>query len=643
MKASFFLFSFFIFFASNVDAQLCTGSLGDPLVNITFGRGANPGPSLAAAATGYVYVGNDCPSDGFYTVRGNTTNCFSSSWHSLTTDHTGDGNGYFMLVNASIQPSAFYVDTVRGLCGGSTYEFASWIMNVIRTSACNNNGIQPNLTFTISRTDGTVLQSYNSGNITSTANPQWNQYGFFFTTPPGVNDIILRMVNNAPGGCGNDLALDDITFRPCGPQLTPSVTGFNTNTLSLCEGVASNYLLSCTLSSGFINPDFQWQRRINNGSWIDINGANNVIYPLNILPGTAVGLYEYRLAVAEAGNIASVQCRIISSSIILNISANPVATATNNGPVCEGNPIVLTATGGTQYQWTGPNGFTANTSSPTLTSNNSNPSGTYNVTVTNAAGCIDNASTTIIVRPSPLVGVAFTDTAVCNNSSVTLQASGASLFTWSPAAGLSNTNTANPEASPNTATSYKVVGTNAAGCSDSAFVKVNVYSKAIANAGPDRTIILGNNTTLGASIQGEFERFEWLPSSDITDPFVLQPIVAPQTDATYTLSVTSKNGCGTSTDDVSIKLYTGLFIPNAFSPNNDGLNDTWNIPALNAYPNFELKVFNRLGQPVFENSQSNKPWDGTFKGQSAEQGVYVYFIKLNNELPIQKGTVMIVK
>lgn len=643
MKTSFLLVSFFIFFASNVGAQLCTGSLGDPLVNITFGRGANPGPALAAAATGYVYVGNDCPNDGFYTVRGNTSNCFSNSWHSLTTDHTGDGNGYFMLVNASIQPSAFYVDTVRGLCGGSTYEFAAWIVNVIRTTACNNNTIQPNLTFTISRTDGTILQTYNSGSIPSTPNPQWNQYGFFFTTPPSVNDIVLRMVNNAPGGCGNDLALDDITFRPCGPQLTPSVTGLNTNTLSLCEGIASNYTLTCALSAGFINPDFQWQRRINNGPWIDITGANNVIYPLNILQGTAVGLYEYRLAVAEAGNIASVQCRITSSPILLTISANPTATATNNGPVCKGNLILLTGTGGTQYQWTGPNGYTANGATPTLATNNSNQSGSYNVTVSNAAGCSATASTNIIVRPSPLVTVSFTDSAVCSGGSIGLNATGANNYVWSPAAGLNNDAISNPIASPSIGTSYKVVGTDATGCSDSAFVNVNVYSRAIANAGPDKTIILGSTATLSASIEGEFDSFEWLPSPDIPNPNFLQPIVAPQADATYTLSVTSKNGCGTSTDDVSVKLYSGIFIPNAFSPNNDGLNDTWNIPALNAYPDFELKVFNRHGQPVFENSQTNKSWDGLFKGQAADMGTYVYFIKLNNELPVLKGTVTIIR
>ena len=148
----------FVLLLTEGQAQLCQGSLGDPLVNITFGAGFNPGPSLAAAATGYQYVANDCPSDGFYTVRSNTTNCFGNSWHSIQSDHTGDGNGYFMLVNASIQPSAFYVDTVRGLCGNSTYEFAAWIVNVILTSSCNSNSNQPNLSFTIEKTDGTVLE-----------------------------------------------------------------------------------------------------------------------------------------------------------------------------------------------------------------------------------------------------------------------------------------------------------------------------------------------------------------------------------------------------------------------------------------------------------------------------------------------------
>src|SRR5690348_6597536 len=96
---------------SKLSAQLCQGSLGDPIVDITFGAGTNPGPALTTTRNLNFYF-NDCPQDGLYTVRNNTSSCHRNTWHTLATDHTGDPNGYFMLVNASLQKSEFYVDTL---------------------------------------------------------------------------------------------------------------------------------------------------------------------------------------------------------------------------------------------------------------------------------------------------------------------------------------------------------------------------------------------------------------------------------------------------------------------------------------------------------------------------------------------------
>ena len=144
-------------FSFRAHAQLCQGSLGDPIVNITFGSGANPGAPLSAAATNYQFSPNDCPNDGQYTVRNRTDNCFGASWHTLNRDHTGDANGYFMLVNASFQPSDFYVDTVNLFCSNTTYEFAAWVLNVKRTTVCAGQPtILHNLSFSIEKTDGTV-------------------------------------------------------------------------------------------------------------------------------------------------------------------------------------------------------------------------------------------------------------------------------------------------------------------------------------------------------------------------------------------------------------------------------------------------------------------------------------------------------
>jgi hypothetical protein len=128
-----------------------------------------------------------------------------------------------MLIGASNTPSDFYLDTVRNLCANTTYEFAAWALNMMLPSGCSfTGGLRPNVTFNIEDLNGNILGSYNTGDIGTNASPTWVQYGFFFTTPASASSVVLRMTNNGPGGCGNDIALDDITFRACGPTTTAS-------------------------------------------------------------------------------------------------------------------------------------------------------------------------------------------------------------------------------------------------------------------------------------------------------------------------------------------------------------------------------------------------------------------------------------
>lgn len=640
-----------IFFSSLLmiqfsNAQLCTGSLGDPIINITFGQGANPGPSLIAATTNYQYVSTDCPADGFYTVRNNTNSCFGTSWHSLSSDHTGDAGGYFMLVNASVQPSAFYLDTVKGLCGNTTYEFAAWVLNVLLPSACNGAGNKPNLTFSIERTDGTLLQSYNSGDIVSTSTPTWKQYGFFFTTPSTGSNIVLRIVNNAPGGCGNDLALDDITFRPCGPQINNTIDGLPANPLSFCAGPARQFLLSCTVSGGFTNPVFQWQTRTpQTTTWTDVGfglGTTNSL-GFGIAPNALPGVYEARLAVAEAANIGSAQCRIYSKPFTVTINANPLTTAVNDGPTCVGTNALLTASGGNQYNWTGPNSFSGSGSPLTLVNTQFNQAGKYYVMVTNTAGCTHLDSTTLAVNPKPTATTSFSNTSICFKDSVLLSASGGSTYQWIPPNGLSDANIFNPKASPGVTTNYDVVVSNQFLCTDTATVIVNVIQLPTANAGPDKAIMEGQSIQLSGSITGTGNSFSWSPVTNINDIHILQPVVNPSTDTHYILNVVSNFGCGTATDTMLVKVYKNIFIPNAFSPNGDRTNDTWNIPALEAYTTFEVAVFSRWGQLVFHLKNSLKPWDGTFKGKPLPIGAYTYFVNVGISQDIFRGTVLIIR
>jgi gliding motility-associated-like protein len=643
VKKIFLILFLFITIAFSSLAQICQGSLGDPIVNITFGAGTNPGSPLSAATVNYQYAANDCPNDGFYTVRNNSINCFGNTWHSINADHTGNANGYFMLVNASQQPSAFYIDTVRGLCGSTTYEFAAWVLNTINP-AINTTSIQPNLTFSIEKTDGTILSTYNTNNIPPTATPLWKQYGFFITTPVNVSDIVLRIFNNAQGGNGNDLALDDITFKPCGPTITPSINGVPSVAATVCEGPAFSFNISITLSAGYNSPVYQWQQNIN-GVWTDIAGATTTNFNAIFLANASAGNYLYRLTVAEFTNMGIASCRVSSPVITIQINKKPTVTVASNSPVCTKNNIQLTATGGTIYSWAGPNNFAAST--PMLTINNAQliNGGKYYVVVKNTEGCQNIDSTLVLINPSPTASLNILNPSICKNDSIQLVASGGVSYQWIPTTKLSSATIPNPYASPLTTTDYKVLVSNVLMCTDTALLTLQVLDKPTANAGPDRTILAGNAITLNASATGSNLTYTWIDAQYINDIHAINPIINPPADTKYILNVTSNNGCGFATDTMQVKVYSAVYIPNTFTPNNDKVNDTWIIPALDGYPNFDMMIFNRYGEVVYKNSNAYKPWDGKFKGKDLPVGTYTYYLnlKIGNDLGKMYGTVLLLR
>ncbi len=637
------LYSITCILINSLKSQLCQGSLGDPIINTTFGQGSNPGPQITAATTFYQYVANDCPADGFYAVRNSTNSCFGNTWHSLSSDHTGDVNGYFMLINASHQPSDFFIDTVRGLCGNTTYEFAAWIINVILPTACGGNANQPNLTFKIEKLDGTILQSYNTGNITSSSSPIWKHYGNFFTTPTNVTDIILRITNNAVGGCGNDLAIDDITFRPCGPLLIPSFPGSVNTSKIICDGVNNVETFVCTASVGFTNPYYQWQEKIVNGSWTDIAGENNLIFTKIFLSTIPLGDYEYRLTVSELSNFGIAKCRINSQSLKVTIKAKPITTLTSSGVVCQYKTVTLSSTGGNEYQWNGPNGFFQTGSTVQLTNIQLNQAGKYLVEVKNSDGCIAKDSAIVVVHPSPIINISVTKDSICVGDKVQLIASGGTYYLWSPSTSLSDTSISNPFANPVTPTNYKVVVTNLFSCKDSAKKSIEALPLPIVNAGAEKTILFGQQILLNAISSDINSRYLWTPQFYISNVNSLQPIVNPPIDTKYILSATTLFGCKSIPDTILVRVFKEIVIPNAFSPNSDGINDTWKIPELAANPNFELLIFNRSGQLIYNTKSNPASWNGNYKGIPCSIGTYFYSLKTGKNNEVINGTVTILK
>lgn len=640
------LFVIVLFAALRVPAQLCQGSLGDPIINITFGAGSNPGPALTTTKN-LNFKAGDCPNDGFYTVRNNTSQCFGNTWHTLATDHTGDPNGYFMLINASLQKSEFYIDTLSGLCPNTTYEFAAWIMNVIVPSACFGNTIKPNITFNIESTDGTVLKTYTTGNIDASQIPTWIQYGFFFTTPSTTSNIVLRLLNNSTGGCGNDLAIDDITFRPCGPKINPSIKGVSGNLKELCVGDNTTVTFETNLSAGYNNPSFLWQQSKDGGyAWNDIMGETKSTLTRNFTSSTAVGTYLYRVSVSEASNAGSSSCRVASTTLTVRVNRNPVTTISSNSPACQGTTLTLSAVGGGSgysYDWSGPNSFSANGSSVTIKNVQLNAAGKYLMLAKDTNGCRNADSTMVVIKPAPVITTAFTEKTICGGGSVLLKVAGGISYTWSPAAGLSSATISDPVAMPVDTTVYKVFVQNASSCIDSATVSINVIPKPKVSAGPDKVIVEGQSVQLNGSVVGNNTMIKWSPDLFINNSSVLQPFVNPNNNTNYVLTATSNDGCGISIDTVNVHVYKKIIIPNAFSPNADGINDTWKITALDAYENYELSVFNRFGQIVFSSKNYESPWNGTFNNKPLPVGTYYYLLDLKLALPKLNGFVVILK
>ncbi len=639
ITACFILLTSFVF-TGKTTAQLCTGSLGDPVVNITFGTTSTP----LGARTNYNFVTSGCPDDGSYTIASGSPGCFGSTWHFLSEDHTpNDINGMMMVVNASFVHGDFYLDTVHGLCSNTTYEFAAWMLNLLLPGACGPNAIKPNITFSIENTDGTLIKDFSTGDIPSSFGNDWKQYGFFFSTG-NISDVVLRMKNNADGGCGNDIVLDDITFRPCGPNVAAAIQGGTGNTtFNTCEGTAASLVLESDVSSEYANPAYQWQQSVDKGAtWSDIAGAVAVKLPIIIQSTATAANTLYRLTVSKTAGIEILQCRIASNTISININKKPSQFIDNNSPVCEGKDILLIAHDGDTYNWNGPAGFTAPDSSIVIPNAGAANTGTYTVAITTAAGCSTTATTAVAVNANP-TALAGNDIAICEGSNTQLQGSGGIAYLWTPAIGLSDAATADPTASPADTTSYLLTVTNDKGCTDTARTTVNVWKKPVANAGPDKKMMEGQNIVLEGAAGGTNVIYNWTPAAYLTNPQALQTGASPVADITYRLQVQSQQGCGIATDDVFIRVFKKVDIPNTFSPNGDGINDTWFLKDVDTYPEADITVFNRFGQPVYKAKGNSQPWDGTFNGKTLPVASYYYVINLKNDLPKLSGWIMLLR
>ena len=626
-----------------LNAQVCTGSLGDPIATIDFGAGPNPGGPINNVPAAYQFTNQDCPQEGYYATRTSTLGCFGSDWHHLPFDHTAnDPNGYFLLFNGLAGPSLIYQDTISGLCPGLTIQVDAWALNIMKTYPCSGNGIDPSLTFSITDMAGNLIGQKNTGPISETdIQPIWTSHSFLFNAPLN-GSVILKITSNSQAGCGNDFAIDDIIFRPCGPTISSAFANNAVSPITVCETNQQPISINASYNGNYANPIFQWQVSNNQGfSWTDIPGANGLSY--TAIPGS-IGQKWYRCLVTDASFGGNTSCRFASNAVIISVGAPPFAQATNYVFGCYGSTIYLQAAGGTVYEWWGPNGFYSTDQAPAIPNVTFGATGTYIVKVTSTPGCFAYDTTTLTIYAAPIATLSPRSVSLCEGDSVQFNAGGSVRYKWSPSTGLSNDTIPNPWAKPINDITYSVRVYNEYTCFDSLTVSVVVWKKPKAFAGPDQYFRKGKPVQLDGGAAGTNVTYSWSPTAYLDNPNYLKAIARPPGTMTYTLIVISNNGCGVSTDEVKLEAIDKLFIPTGFTPNNDGLNDKWEIVTFEDYEDAVAEVYNRYGQLVYRGYAKNyKPWDGTFDGKPCLPGVYVYLVNLHNGKPVLKGTLNLIR
>ena len=671
---------FSLFIQSSLAQQgLCKGALGENIFKRgDFGSGsANVLGFDPGIAPGYRYSASTPPNDGLYVITNGNAGwgSFSATSWVKTKDRSADPNGYFMVVNASFQPGLFYQDTVT-VCGNTTYQFSADIINLMLPSFVGF--IKPNLSFLV---DGKEV--YSSGDV-----PQdgfWRTYGFSFTTPPDAKQIVLSLRNNAPGGLGNDIGLDNISFLPCGPLIKMPDTSY------IC--VSDVFKLTPTIE---INDPkslaYQWQRSTDEGkTWMPIAGANNL--SINIEKPREGQTFRLAAA-ASATQLSNPSCNYFSYSTVLEqkkapkpkeIVICPGGSVTLAGQVyrdsgyydvilktpqgcdsivahhiiiedlsrfrikgdsiiCPENFSILDAGNFAKYQWsTGATSDTISIETP----------GIFSVSVTSVYGC--PASHSLVVRARELQGtmtgtdpncaqgkdgsISITNVSGVNRPLV-YTLNGKDFQPGNTFKGLAaGTYQATVQASPACKLSRSVT------LSDPIAFELEDFEKITIKQFDSIQLSPRGNEPLGT--------YRWSPPDGLSCSDCPEPFAQPLKSGSYALTVSSTRGC---VDSIRVIFEViprhNTYAPNAFSPNDDGENDFFTLFCDRGVARIaHLSIFDRWGNEVFrvQNANANATetrWDGSARGKPALQGVYVWRADvefIDGETASRSGAVLLLK
>ena len=561
-------------------------------------------------------------------IIGTTSICSSQS----TTLLAGGGTSYLwsngaisnlIIVSPTITTN-YSVIVSTGSCSDTSYLTLNVIPSPIATisgndSICNGQ----NTLLTVSGSTNVVWSNGLNTN-TIVANPTiTSNYSVIVsnTSCADTANIIITVLSNPIATIsGNDSICsgqNTILVASGGSNYSWS-SGASTNSISVSPSATSNY--SVLVSNANCVDTAMINLQVFQVPVASISGVDSIcLAQSTILTAGGIGNYIWSNfstnfnTIIVTPTINTTYTLIVSNSVcsdtaqkIITVNPLPIASITGTNSLCSGQTATLTANGGVAYNWNIGNVNSSISISPINTTN-------YSVMVTNTFGCQSSAYTTVTVIPMPTASIGG-DTVICAAQLVSLSASGVGAFLWNTG---ETTSVITP--SPINNTMFYVTASNVCGAAiDSMFVIVNPLP--VGSASNDTIILIDNSISLYA-FGGD--NYLWQPANLSCNTCSVVN-VSPNATTVYTVTISSIDGCSISKEiKVTVESDFEVFIPDVFSPNGDGQNDILFVRGIGIVE-MSFKVYDRLGEKIFDTNDMTKGWDGTYKGNLLNNAVFVY-------------------